>query len=400
MNTEIIRADYDELAAIAARFGKSAQVVTQMQAMVRRVVDQLQGGGWVGQGADSFFKEMEGRVLPAGQRLQEAMAQAQRVTALISHILQEADEEAANPFRPGGAAVLGALMAGWGQNFRIGVGLNIGIGAGVWGPNGFNPALGAAGGGLLGGGFGGNVPSPGFFQGDGLPGGMGTGGADYGIPQNWLDNVTNSLQIHLGDTYNDYGIPQDWLSGVTEGLGGVNDWGIPQDWLSGVDDGLTSDVTGGNGMGSDGDMGAGSGGGNGGGSATPETTPTEEPPASGGGSGGGSAPETNVRSPYGNARDFRMGSGATSPAAAAASGGQFLYQSLGGGASGGAAGGSAAAMPAATAVSRPSMGGTATAPAATGSGSPAGVPFGIAAASPFVALLGKAVQSQFKDKDR
>lgn len=397
MNTDVIRADYDELETIAVRFGKSSQVVTQMQSRVHQAFSQLQDGGWIGQGADSFFREMDDRVLPAVQRLHEALTEAQRITALIKHLLQEADEEAANPFRgtdatvPGGfrGGLTGGLLDDIGQNFGIGIGASLGaaIGGGVWGPDGFNPALGASINDLVGRGFGGDVPSPVFFQ----NGGLAPGGAEYGIPQDWLSGVVDSLQEYIGASYNDYGIPHDWLSGVTEGLGGVNDWGIPPDWLSGVEDGLMNG--GGNGSGVGGGGAAGSAG------APPaETTPLEEPEIGGSGSGGASSPPSDIHSPYGNARDFRMGSGTSAPVPVTADGGKFLYQSLGG-LSGGGATGDIGATP--VTIARPPIGEAAAAAAVVaGSSGQIGVPFGIAAASPFIALLGKAVQSQFKDKEQ
>ena len=54
---------------------------------------------WVGLGSDAFFEEMQGEVLPAVQRLQEALEQAGMVTGEIVSIFQQADEEASSPFR-------------------------------------------------------------------------------------------------------------------------------------------------------------------------------------------------------------------------------------------------------------------------------------------------------------
>ncbi|MCB9420414.1 MAG: WXG100 family type VII secretion target [Ardenticatenaceae bacterium] len=431
--TDIIRVDYEALQKIADKFGQQSENTASMLQTVQGTMDPLEGGGWVGRGSDAFFNEMNSDILPAVQRLVEALAQAQTVSKQIHDLMQKADEEASSGFRGdagfgaggrfgGAGAGIGGLGAAMGAALgRAFGGLGSG-GGGAWGGGGFNPsglgnqlesilgggsfggpgsfspgALGSSlfgSGGLLGGQFGGAFGSglgSGFLG--GAAGAFGSGN-DYGIPRDWLSGVTDSLNGYMGSNYNDYGIPHDWLSGVTDAFGGSgsgSDYGIPHDWLDGVRDSFGSD-SGGSGLGA-GSGGAGSGGaesglGSGGGSAGGGA------PSTGGGSGGGSSPQTDISDPFRGAtpRDFRSVGAATGSGESGASPARLSYQSLGG-----MFGGGGSSAPAAPAASSSSGGGAAPAAApASGQGN-FGVPFGIAAASPFLALLGKAIKGKMDD---
>jgi WXG100 family type VII secretion target len=94
-----IRADYDRLEQVANQFANQSQAVGQMLQSVRGSMDPLEGGGWIGRGSDAFFEEMNSEVLPASQRLQEALDEASRVTKQIIQTVKQAEEEASSPFR-------------------------------------------------------------------------------------------------------------------------------------------------------------------------------------------------------------------------------------------------------------------------------------------------------------
>jgi len=113
MTTDIIQADYGQLEAIAQRFAGQAEAVQQMQASLRSAMEPLQNGDWIGRGSAAFFAEMNQHTLPAVERLQAALAQANGVTLEISRIMQAAEEEAARPFR--GEAEGGVPFGGNGQ---------------------------------------------------------------------------------------------------------------------------------------------------------------------------------------------------------------------------------------------------------------------------------------------
>ena len=100
MPADIIRADYDELARIAQEFDLEGSQVDQLILRIRRCVDDLEYGGWIGRGANTFYGEMHNDVFPALQRLADALIAASDAVTRISAILQEAEEEAASRFRP------------------------------------------------------------------------------------------------------------------------------------------------------------------------------------------------------------------------------------------------------------------------------------------------------------
>lgn len=77
---EIIQANYEELEQLAKRFGQKAESNAAMYMRLQRSMDQLVNGSWVGEAATSFFMEMDRDVIPAVQRLINALEQAQTVT--------------------------------------------------------------------------------------------------------------------------------------------------------------------------------------------------------------------------------------------------------------------------------------------------------------------------------
>jgi WXG100 family type VII secretion target len=99
--TDEIRADYDRLEQVASQFANQSQAVQQMLQKVRSSMDPLESGGWVGRGSEAFFSEMQGEVLPATDRLQQALDEANRVTKQIVQTMRQAEEEACSPFRVG-----------------------------------------------------------------------------------------------------------------------------------------------------------------------------------------------------------------------------------------------------------------------------------------------------------
>ena len=94
-----IRADYDRLEKVASQFANQSQEIQQMLQKVRGSMEPLENGGWIGRGSDAFFSEMQSEILPATERLQQAMDEANRVTNQIVQTIRHAEEEACSPFR-------------------------------------------------------------------------------------------------------------------------------------------------------------------------------------------------------------------------------------------------------------------------------------------------------------
>ena len=93
-----IRADYDALEQIAGQFAAQSQAIQELLQNVKGSMDPLMGGGWIGEGSDAFYSEMEGVAIPATQRLQQAMDEACNVTRQIMQTIKQAEEDASAPF--------------------------------------------------------------------------------------------------------------------------------------------------------------------------------------------------------------------------------------------------------------------------------------------------------------
>lgn len=98
MAAEEIRADYDGLAQVASKLANQSQQIQQMTQNVQRSMENLHSG-WEGRGSQAFFNEMQSRVLPSVNRLHQALQQASQATQRISQTIQQAEDEAAAPFK-------------------------------------------------------------------------------------------------------------------------------------------------------------------------------------------------------------------------------------------------------------------------------------------------------------
>ena len=123
-----VRADYDQLARIAAAFDRHAGETQRLVENVTRHVQVLEKGDWVGRGAKAFYREMDSQVLPSLRRLTSALNEARRTTAQISDVIKQAEDESARLFRLmfGGtamAAIPGVdfTVPAWVWEFAIGL---------------------------------------------------------------------------------------------------------------------------------------------------------------------------------------------------------------------------------------------------------------------------------------
>jgi WXG100 family type VII secretion target len=94
-----IRANYEQLENIANRLARQSQAIQSTQQKIKSSMSKLQNGGWIGRGSDAFFSEMNSVVLPAVQRLQNALQEASTVTKTAAETFKNAEEEASGLFR-------------------------------------------------------------------------------------------------------------------------------------------------------------------------------------------------------------------------------------------------------------------------------------------------------------
>jgi len=95
-----IRVDYPQLEQVAAQFARQATAVNQTQQRVKRQVGQLRSA-WVGKGSGAFYAEMNDKVLPATERLYRALQEASKTTRQIAQLMEQAENDAAAPFKAG-----------------------------------------------------------------------------------------------------------------------------------------------------------------------------------------------------------------------------------------------------------------------------------------------------------
>src|SRR5512147_354147 len=92
-----LQVNYDESAKISKDFKDEGEDLTRLHLNTRQRVEDLRKE-WIGEGADSFFNEMETELLPALERASLAMFAAQDVLDQVLKTIHDADEETTGYF--------------------------------------------------------------------------------------------------------------------------------------------------------------------------------------------------------------------------------------------------------------------------------------------------------------
>lgn len=94
MATIEIRINYDDVEKGSKQFNQQQSSISQVNRRLKSAKDALHGGkGWIGQAATDFFREFDGEVMPAMNRLERAMGTGARVTKQVNKIMQEAENQ-------------------------------------------------------------------------------------------------------------------------------------------------------------------------------------------------------------------------------------------------------------------------------------------------------------------
>jgi WXG100 family type VII secretion target len=94
-----IQIQYDELDGMSGEFSQMSGEVEQMISKVKSCFEVLQGGGWIGRGAEAFFAEMNDMVFPALERLKNVLEESGRQTKTVIVKFREAETQASSRFR-------------------------------------------------------------------------------------------------------------------------------------------------------------------------------------------------------------------------------------------------------------------------------------------------------------
>jgi WXG100 family type VII secretion target len=87
----LIRVSYEAMQKYQNSFRGQETAVQQTTQKLTKVIEQLRGGDWIGEGATAFFNEMDSEVIPAMKRLQSVMSEGDRVSKEIEKIQHETE---------------------------------------------------------------------------------------------------------------------------------------------------------------------------------------------------------------------------------------------------------------------------------------------------------------------
>ncbi|KXK51345.1 MAG: hypothetical protein UZ13_01766 [Chloroflexi bacterium OLB13] len=93
-----VQMKYEELEQIATRLAEWSSRTQAAGQKFRQQFQVLQGGGWIGRGFDKFADESESLLLPAVQKLEDALEQVSNIIRQSVERMQQAEEEARGRF--------------------------------------------------------------------------------------------------------------------------------------------------------------------------------------------------------------------------------------------------------------------------------------------------------------
>ncbi|HSR48936.1 MAG TPA: WXG100 family type VII secretion target [Anaerolineales bacterium] len=83
--------NYDSMKNFGTSFRGQETATQQTIQKLTKVIEQLRGGDWIGEGATAFYSEMDNEVIPAMKKLQNAMSEGDRVSKEIERLQHETE---------------------------------------------------------------------------------------------------------------------------------------------------------------------------------------------------------------------------------------------------------------------------------------------------------------------
>jgi WXG100 family type VII secretion target len=96
---QLIIVNYEAMKKFQNSFRGQETATQQTIGKLTKVIEQLRGGDWIGEGANQFFQEMDGQVIPALKRLQNAMTEGDKVSKDIEKIQHETESQITSLFK-------------------------------------------------------------------------------------------------------------------------------------------------------------------------------------------------------------------------------------------------------------------------------------------------------------
>lgn len=96
---KFILVDYEMMKKFYNSFKGQEAATQQSIKNISKVVEQLRGGDWIGEGANKFYSDMDSTFFPALKRLQNAMSEGDRVSQQIEKIQHETESSIESLFK-------------------------------------------------------------------------------------------------------------------------------------------------------------------------------------------------------------------------------------------------------------------------------------------------------------
>lgn len=89
---KLILVNFEMMKKFQNSFRGQEAAVQKTIGSLSKVIEQLRQGDWIGEGATAFFNEMDNDIIPAMKRLQEVMAEGDRVSKEIEKTQHETEK--------------------------------------------------------------------------------------------------------------------------------------------------------------------------------------------------------------------------------------------------------------------------------------------------------------------
>jgi WXG100 family type VII secretion target len=95
----LVLVNYESMKKFRSSFKGQEAATQQSIQKITKVVEEIRGGEWIGEGATKFLSDMDGTYFPAMKRLQNAMTEGDKVTNDIEKIQHETESQVTSFFK-------------------------------------------------------------------------------------------------------------------------------------------------------------------------------------------------------------------------------------------------------------------------------------------------------------
>jgi WXG100 family type VII secretion target len=86
-----IKLDFDAFKNIEGSFRAQETATQATIGKLNKMLEQLRGGEWFGEGATAFYNEMDSQVMPSMKNLQKVLGEGDRVSKEMEKVQHEAE---------------------------------------------------------------------------------------------------------------------------------------------------------------------------------------------------------------------------------------------------------------------------------------------------------------------